>query len=287
MRIERLLAHPIITPDLHPDLADNINGPSLIRAPEWLPDRLGEYYLYFAHHQGTYIRLAVADKLTGPWRFVEGGTLQLGQTIFSHHIASPDVHVDHDRRQILMFFHGCGWDGRTQITQLAVSTNGQAFEVRQPVLSLSYWRAWHHGDWWYSLVMPGTLYRGPSLYDPFEEGPALFTPDMRHSAVRVRGDTVQIFYSNAYDCPERILLSTIDMRSDWKSWTASEPITVLKSEREYEGANQPPVASRRGSVHEPSHQLRDPCIFEEDGRTWLLYAVAGEWGIAIAEIIDE
>jgi len=32
------------------------------------------------------------------------------------------------------------------------------------------------------------------------------------------------------------------------------------------------------------NQLRDPAIFEEDDRVYLLYAVAGESGIAIAEI---
>jgi hypothetical protein len=32
-------------------------------------------------------------------------------------------------------------------------------------------------------------------------------------------------------------------------------------------------------------QLRDPAIFEDDdGRTYLLYSVAGESGIAIAEL---
>jgi hypothetical protein len=31
-------------------------------------------------------------------------------------------------------------------------------------------------------------------------------------------------------------------------------------------------------------QLRDPALFEEEGRTYLLYSVAGESGIAIAEI---
>jgi len=46
----------------------NVNGPSLIRAPAWLPNPLGRYYLYFAHHQGAYIRLAYADRLEGPWR---------------------------------------------------------------------------------------------------------------------------------------------------------------------------------------------------------------------------
>lgn len=32
------------------------------------------------------------------------------------------------------------------------------------------------------------------------------------------------------------------------------------------------------------NQLRDPAIFEESGRIYLLYAVAGENGIAIAEV---
>jgi hypothetical protein len=31
-------------------------------------------------------------------------------------------------------------------------------------------------------------------------------------------------------------------------------------------------------------QLRDPAIFREDGRTYLIYSVAGESGLAIAEL---
>ena len=59
---------------------------------------------------------------------------------------------------------------------------------------------------------------------------------------------------------------------------------MLEPELAYEGAHQPLVPSERGAIHEPVRQLRDPCIFEEGGRTWLLYAVAGEQGIAIAEL---
>ena len=33
-------------------------------------------------------------------------------------------------------------------------------------------------------------------------------------------------------------------------------------------------------------ELRDPCIFREDGRTYLFYIVAGERGIAGAELLD-
>jgi hypothetical protein len=42
--------------------------------------------------------------------------------------------------------------------------------------------------------------------------------------------------------------------------------------------------SRRGSINEPVNQLRDPAIFEEDGRVYLLYSVAGERGIALARV---
>jgi hypothetical protein len=34
----------------------------------------------------------------------------------------------------------------------------------------------------------------------------------------------------------------------------------------------------------PVRQLRDPAIFPENGKTYLLYSIAGENGIAIAEL---
>jgi hypothetical protein len=34
----------------------------------------------------------------------------------------------------------------------------------------------------------------------------------------------------------------------------------------------------------PVNQLRDPAIFKENGKIYLLYAVAGEQGIAIGEL---
>ena len=55
---------PIIDRDMFTSLGvdsegDNINGPSLIRIPDWIPaseraDPSAVYYLYFAHHTGDY-----------------------------------------------------------------------------------------------------------------------------------------------------------------------------------------------------------------------------------------
>ena len=83
---------------------------------------------------------------------------------------------------------------------------------------------------------------------------------------------------------ERILLSTIDLTPDWRSWVASAPVVVLEPELDYEGGSLPRVPSKRGLVAEPVCQLRDPAIFQEGGRTYLLYSVAGESGLAVAEL---
>ena len=68
IRVTRLAHGPIIGPELHSSIGTNIQGPSLIRVPDWIEDRFGAYYLYFADHKGSYIRLAYADHLAGPWR---------------------------------------------------------------------------------------------------------------------------------------------------------------------------------------------------------------------------
>ena len=45
--VRRLANNPIVTADLSPGIGINIQGPSLIRVPDWLPNPLGRYYLYF------------------------------------------------------------------------------------------------------------------------------------------------------------------------------------------------------------------------------------------------
>ena len=90
MQARRLFGKAIITaatPGADPMMQQNINGPSLLRVPDWVPAPLGRYYLYFAHHAGDHIRMAYADELGGPWRVHEGGVLQLADSYFERHIA--------------------------------------------------------------------------------------------------------------------------------------------------------------------------------------------------------
>ena len=318
VNVERLLDRPIVEPSLHESIGANIQGPSLIRVPDWLAQPLGRYYLYFADHKGRYIRLAFADHLAGPWRIHVPGSLRLEDTPFPNeppplppallraaeqrmkasgtsyahsvaeeltapHIASPDVHVDDEHRRIVMYYHGLEEAGR-QVSRVAVSADGIAFKSGEEILGRTYMRVFHYRGFVYALAMPGQFYRSRNSLGDFEAGPCLFNPNMRHAALLLRADTLHVFWTEVGHAPERILLSTIDLRGDWQQWRESKPTEVLRPERAWEGANAPLEPSIRSVAYGAVNQLRDPAVYVEDEDIYLLYAVAGESGIAIARV---
>lgn len=321
-RVRRLCDHPIIAPGMDERMGANIQGPSLIRAPAWLPRPLGQYYLYFADHKGDYIRLAYADELSGPWKIHTPGALQLSEsglptTVQSAptetgatagqsslvgwappgtpgvpspledatlpHLASPDAHVDEARRRIVLYYHGLATFG-VQLSRVAVSADGIHFTSASGDLGPPYFRVFDHEGWTYALAMPGLMLRSPDGLAAFERGPRLFDRDQRHTAVLKRGNLLHVFWTRVGDAPERIYASTIDLHGDWMTWRASEPIEVIRPERPWEGAGLPLMPSYRSAISIPVNQLRDPAAYVEDGHTYLLYAVQGEHGIGIAEL---
>lgn len=309
---------PIIDASTHPSIGENIQGPSLIAVPSWIPDRLGNYYLYFADHKGRYIRLAYADELVGPWSVHVPGSLQLEQSHFpteplelademleslkrraardmtrlphdlykeltTPHVASPDVFVDEENRCIVMYFHGLQSPG-TQLTRVATSRDGLIFEARPETLARSYLRVFQYRGDTYGMAMPGQLYRREVNGVGFEEGPRIFNPDMRHFGLWVDADLLHVFWTQVGHTPERILASSIDLSRPFAEWTESDPLEVMRPERPWEGSEAPLEPSIRSVAYGHVNQLRDPAVFEERGSLYLLYAVAGESGIGIAEL---
>ena len=280
------IVHPGL-PGLEGELGASINGPSLIRVPDWVQKPLGRYYLYFAHHHGGFIRLAYADRLEGPWKIHHGGVLPLADTAAQAHVASPDVHVDDARRRILLYFHGPHTAPEDQVTFLATSADGLRFTAARQPLGPFYFRVFHHGGWTYALAKKknetGVFLRSRAPEGPFESGPELL-PRMRHAAVLVRGGRLWVFFSRIGDAPEKLLFTTLDLRGDWRRWRPAEPVEVLRPERRWEGAGQPAEPSTPGRAWGPRNQLRDPAVFVEGKRIYLLYTVAGKQGIALAEV---
>lgn len=310
MKVTRNPDNPIITPAHSASIGTNINGPSVIRVPDWVEDPLGRYYLYFAHHKGKGIRLAYADAADGPYTVYEPGVLSLAESLFPTeitaeqlrpetrqrlremgvgaealytHIASPDVLVVPEVREIRLYYHGM-LEGGGQASRVAVSHEGLNFTAQPEIISNPYLRMFRWEDLYYGMAMPGVFYRSENGLVKFEKGPTLFNKDMRHAALLIRDDLLHVFWTQVGHEPERILLSVIDISNDWMRWKESEATVVLCPEMEWEGASLPLVPSVRGAIEVPVNQLRDPCIFEEDGKICLLYSVAGESGIATARL---
>ena len=327
--IVRFNENPIIRPEMLPGKdGANICGPSLIRAPRWLKNPLGKYYLYFADHKGSYIRLAYADKIEGPWKIHAPGTLQLDQMVAvaraaadAHtsevkggHIASPDVHVDDERQEIRMYFHfqiapTASWGHRSGV---AVSRNGIRFEpVGTKPIGEPYFRVFRRDGYYYAINRSAALARSHDGLTDFEVGNPNFAEavghktlmppaqpvaaqknrdaedsgnGIRHTAVKIDGNVMTVFYSRVGDLPEMLMSSKVVLTGDWKKWRLSPPMPVLAPTMDYEGVNVAPKtpsnAEMRVFPRPLFRELRDPCIYREDGTTYLLYSVAGERGIA-------
>jgi hypothetical protein len=321
VKATRLPQNPLITTRSSASLGDNINNPTVIRVPAWIDRPLGRYYMYFAHHMGAHIRLAYADAVTGPWRIHDPGVLRVRDTAFYRpqpdppenlenfytHVASPEIYVDDAQRRLVLWFHGWWTEGamwpvgesaaRTwarqhnygQYTQTATSRDGVQFEALPAITRVSYLRVFPHDGAYYGMARLGVFLRATDPLAAFEVGPNPFRDSpyanrVRHVAVLKKGSTLYAFFTAIGDAPERIMLSTIELAGDWTTWTASPAMEILRPEASYECPSLPVAPSAGGDVKEPVNQLRDPGLFEENGRTYLFYAFCGEQGIAAAEL---
>jgi hypothetical protein len=103
-------------------------------------------------------------------------------------------------------------------------------------------------------------------------------------ALLLVGSKLQILFSGIGDSPERIMFSTMELSGDWEGWKVTVPVEVLTPLTEYECANLPAAPSRSGDVEGRVRQMRDPALFQENGRVYLFYTICGEQGIAGAEL---
>jgi hypothetical protein len=298
----RFAENPLVTVRSDPSLGDDVNGPSIIKVPAWVRHPLGRYYLYFAHHRGTHIRLAYADSLHGPWKVYVPGVLDVSATALYRpqpdppyeiygvytHVASPEVLVDDAQQRIIMWVHGQFSDGKrwpddpleahawlrrngySQVTQVTVSADGLHFQAQPAISPEPYLRVFEHGGEYYGIVRLGRLVRAADPLAPFENGPDPFrdTPysrKVRHVALYVAGDTLHIFLSVIGAAPEGILHTTMRLSGDWRDWKVGAFDEVLQPEAPYECPDWPIRPSEVGEIYGAARQLRDPATYVEKG----------------------
>ena len=282
----------------HPELGDNINGPCVIRTPDWVDGAPGRYLMYFAHHLGGYIRLAYADSPLGRWKIYQGGCLHLDKVpCLSGHIASPDAVVLDEMREIRLYFHGYAKGAQKsssqisqgQVTYCARSRDGIRFQPEKTELGPYYMRVFRQDGGWYAIAKNNydgnLLLRSSDGLSAFERGPELI-PRSRHVALQ-RDDKgrLWVYCSRIGDAPERIVKSELVMAGDWTGWHCAKVLDVKAPEHDWEGADCPKEPSKKGVIHHRVWQLRDPYVLSNlDGKHYLYYSFAGEKGIAALEL---
>jgi hypothetical protein len=288
--VRRAPENPLIAPATHTGIGKNITMPSVIRAPAALAG-LGTYWMYFAAHDGHYIRLAHADSASGPWTTYVPGTLKDTEVApFSNTISSPDVFVLPSGR-IRMYFSTDTYPGSSeQWSGVAESDDGIHFTLASTEnIAKYYMRVFEWGGVQYAVqkgwsTAAAELGASPDGVARFAFIKTLGGGSIRHMTVLLDGNTLLGFYSTIGDAPERILLSTIRLDDGPpSSWDLSPPIEVLRPELPYEGTAYPIAPSVKGPATNVQ-QLRDPYVFRDSGKTYLFYGIAGETGIALAEL---
>ena len=315
------LPGPLLHPGLLPaDVGSNLNGPTMIRVPDWVESPLGRYYLYFAHHDDTHIRLAYADHPEGPFTHFDGGVLHVDQqTALWRHIASPDVVIDESSRQLFLFYHGTNprrdEPGQSrQLTAVAVSRNGVDFSPLNVIVGPPYLRVFRHQEDWYAFNHSGELRHARRLGEPFEPIGQLISADLvtpldpllrgeagaplpkvaggpdrqrfgiRHVGFDLHQDRLTIFFSCIGHRPERILATFVRLEGPASSWSATGLEEILQPELDWEGADLPLSFSQPGIARERRRELRDPHGYREGEQAWLLFSAAGEHAIGMARL---
>ncbi len=263
---------------------NNINGPSLIKVPEFIKKPLGKYYLYFAHHSGKYIRMAYSNNIIGPYHLYRKGVLHLNQVPGYGHLASPDVHINKEKEEIFMYYH-CSYENNktNQSTFCAKSCDGINFVSDNNIIIYPYFRYFKYKNNEYGIAMGGLKPSGGVIYKKINNDFEIIghvLPGVRHMSILVSSDKIYLFYTIVGDTPEHIYMSNLDIEipevTDCKS--------LIKPEIEYEGSNSPLEPSVYGKAMESVNQLRDPFIYKENNRFFLFYTICGEKGIALCEI---
>ncbi len=280
------------------ELLNNINGPCCIKAPEFFQNSPGKYLLYFAHHSGKYIRLAYSDSLFKNWKILDVQICSVDSSLdFHDHVASPEVFIDQKNKDVYLFFHSREIGNRTQRTFLAKSKNGTQFNFEKIKSKLPfYMRFFEFKNSTYAITKGGNLYqnKGDFVSDDWislgnidsgksnEEVMHNEPGSIRHVAIIKYGNEIFVFYTRIGDAPERIYASHLLMVNHLPRLI--NEIEILRPLYKFEGSECCLEESSSGPSLGFENAVRDPYVFEEEGRYYLFYTIGGESGIAVCEI---
>ncbi len=246
------------------------------------------------------------------------------QTALKGHVASPDAIVDADGKRIVLYFHGQPASlvakkmppgerdpEAGQKSSYAVSGDGLHFRAGNIQVGPAYLRIFPFEHAWYAINAQ-LLLRAQHLGEPFqpvasiigseiagqvdpvklgEPGAVADRPDhgadrysIRHVGIDIFDGHLLVYFSCVGHRPERILCTFIDMKGDPAKWKAKGVMEILRPEAQWEGGSLPLAYSKGGVSTHLERGLRDPAIFVDQGKRYLVYSAGGEHAMAIASL---
>jgi len=248
--------------------ANNINGPTVFKRPNYFPAG-PEWIMYFAHHKGNSIRQATATSVEGPWQVLPETILELSKIPGHDHIASPEV-VLHET--FLELYYHCPYRD-SQYTFIATTHNGIDWEYNPAAQGMFYMRILEKD---YAIAKykneGGIIYRRSE--GAFKEVKRIL-PNMRHCAY-MEG---KLYWSCIGDSPETIFRGDLDLTT----FTVSNIEEVLKPLYNFETGGHTPKPSLPGPATRVN-EVRDPYVVKQGKISYIFYTVRGEEAIALAKI---
>ncbi len=268
----------------------NINGPCLIKVPDFILNKLGNYYLYFAHHHGKYIRMAYSDNICGPYNIFNGGVLSLDSNNGFDHVASPHVIIKNNK--LILYYHSFDKNKKNQITYQAESIDGINFLSTNDIISYPYFSCFDYKKKIYGIAMKMKMKSNQIIYNYDTDNNKFIEfcnllPDTRHCFIKEINNKLYAFYSIVGDCPEHICYCEIICDGNNFIALINNNKSLIYPELEYEHGNMLPIKSKYGAEYKTINQLRDPYIYIENDIVYILYTICGEQGIAIAIIHNQ
>lgn len=276
----------------------NINGPCCIKVPSWVKNKIGNYILYFADHNGTSIKAAYSNNLTGKWKIYKKNFLSINSFEDAiNHIASPEIFIDHKNKLFYMLTHSHSKTKKGQWTYLSTSRNGINFDnFYNTPLAPFYLRVFKHKNNFYGISKGGNLWQSKSLFKTFKPRHNLFDKNLsketlhnsdmsvRHVSVIKKGGHLICFFTRIGDSPERIYFSKCNINNNVQKWKFKKFYEILRPTLKFEGSKIKLKKSKPGDSKVDENAVRDPYILKLKKKSYLFYSVKGERGIALASI---
>lgn len=280
---------------------ESICNPCLIKTPSWIKNKLGKYYLYFADHRGKFIKLLYSNHLDRDWKFLNKKILNINSIskLDAHnHIASPEIYINNKEKKIYMFTHSHSRSKVGQWTYLSLSKDGINFSRKfNKPLAPFYFRFFNHKKYYYGIVKGGDLWRSKNIDAVYKKCQNLLTQkktkttlhnkngSIRHLSILKKKNYLHCVFSKIGDKPEKIYYTKVFLSKNYLNWKFKKIKEILRPTFPYEGSNLKLKRSKPGDAPEPENALRDPYLFIDGKKTYMIYCVKGEKNFALCQIL--